>query len=706
MPFTPFPWKNKGEPSPTKLNRQNLNAAEEAMVTGIGNGEIALPGAVVGGAQYGVISATKFGLKQADTAAQNYTHIAEAIAECAAEGLELVLPPWEIKLNKGLILPSNLHMRGFGLSTILKGEYEVATGSIIQNNYTLATSNIHLRNFAIDRRGNNAQHGMGFRQVTHLDLEWLFFLGSNHEVITGGALHVGGFASPAETDTCYDAHARHIYCLQSDNFAVQFGAVIGGSIKNCLIQEGYRECIGVEPGSGLVARGIALEGNVVRGGSIKSAGSTSTGLFVVTGTSGGTVEGVTSVGNVVDQETVIAGDTSPGFGFYGLGERALTSVGDTALNTNGSGFMVGNSNASPSGACVGVTLVAPTVVNPNKGANAAPNGAGIGLRNATLCKVMGPTVRGPVTGGCIEESGGGKENHIMSGDLTGTVSGTPTPFATGTPASGTTVMDIKKEGSDATINVWSAMQFIDGKNVVFGTGTGTELGTGPTQKMAFWGGTRDVQPPQTEDLKKALVHMGLVGSAAGATPLNLNGGILTSPNALKPTEAQYETISRAQSLASQAALTSERLFLSSIWLPESITVSSIYFSTGGTAAVKPTHYWFALFDNARKALAFTADQTTAAWGSTAGKKLAIATIASGAASSFTTTYTGFYYLGIMVAAETVPTIEGVSPGNVAIAEVAPILCGNSTTAQTTVPAFPFTAASITFINSLLYGFVA
>lgn len=33
MAFTPFPWKNKGEPSPTKLNRQNLNAAEEALVS-------------------------------------------------------------------------------------------------------------------------------------------------------------------------------------------------------------------------------------------------------------------------------------------------------------------------------------------------------------------------------------------------------------------------------------------------------------------------------------------------------------------------------------------------------------------------------------------------------------------------------------------------------------------------------------------------
>lgn len=458
------------------------------------NFESLLPASVGSGSLYQRISATKFGLKESSTAAQASNILKEAVTECAAAGLELVLPPWLIKLAEALIIPSNLRMSGFGLATVLKGEYEAAVASILQNNYSLATSNIHLSNFAIDRRGNNAQHGMGFRQVTHLDLDWLFFLGSNHEVITGGALHIGGFASPAETDTCYDVHARHIYCSQPDNFGVQFGAVIGGSIKNCVIQEGYRECIGVEPGAGLVARGIALEGNIIRGGNVKSAGSTSTGLFVVTGTSGGTVEGITSVGNVVDQETIIASDVSPGYGFYGIGEKALTSVGDTALNTNGSGFMVGNSNVSPSGACTGVTLIAPNVVSPNKGGNAAPNSVGIGLRNSTLCKVLGGNVRGTeLAGGCIEESGGAKENHIMSCDLTGTVSGVHTPFATGTPATGTTVFDIKKEGSDGTVNIWSALQFIDGKNVVFGTSNGTKLGTGTTQKIGFYGVTPIVQ---------------------------------------------------------------------------------------------------------------------------------------------------------------------------------------------------------------------
>lgn len=46
MTLTVFPWKNKGESGATKLNRQNLNAAEEALAAAVGTGEIALPSAV------------------------------------------------------------------------------------------------------------------------------------------------------------------------------------------------------------------------------------------------------------------------------------------------------------------------------------------------------------------------------------------------------------------------------------------------------------------------------------------------------------------------------------------------------------------------------------------------------------------------------------------------------------------------------------
>ena len=66
----------------------------------------------------------------------------------------------------------------------------------------------------------------------------------------------------------------------------------------------------------------------------------------------------------------------------------------------------------------------------------------------------------------------------------------------------------------------------DGANFVFGTTTGSRLGTASTQKIAFFGATPIVQPANTSDLRTALVSLGLLGSG-GSNPLNLNGGTLT-----------------------------------------------------------------------------------------------------------------------------------------------------------------------------------
>jgi DNA-binding beta-propeller fold protein YncE len=47
MALSPWPWKNKGEPEPTALDRQNLNAAEEALAAQVTSGAIPLPSSVV-----------------------------------------------------------------------------------------------------------------------------------------------------------------------------------------------------------------------------------------------------------------------------------------------------------------------------------------------------------------------------------------------------------------------------------------------------------------------------------------------------------------------------------------------------------------------------------------------------------------------------------------------------------------------------------
>lgn len=68
-------------------------------------------------------------------------------------------------------------------------------------------------------------------------------------------------------------------------------------------------------------------------------------------------------------------------------------------------------------------------------------------------------------------------------------------------------------------------------NLSLSTSTGSKIGTGTTQKLAFWNATPIVQPANTSDLRQLLIDLGLLATG-GATPLNLNGGILTALQAV------------------------------------------------------------------------------------------------------------------------------------------------------------------------------
>ena len=152
--------------------------------------------------------------------------------------------------------------------------------------------------------------------------------------------------------------------------------------------------------------------------------------------------------------------------------------------------------------------------------------------------------------------------------------------------------------------------------------------------------------------------------------------------------------------------TSGTLTLVPLWLPRGVTLSQLAFSSTGTAAVTPTNYWFILLSNTRVGLARTADQTTAAWASNTTKALAIAQTTAGAATSYTTTYAGLHYLGVMIAAGTVPTLA--SEGVVANLHTTDPGFGPTTTAMTTAPTVTggaFTAAAFGGSQAqLLYGY--
>lgn len=189
-----------------------------------------------------------------------------------------------------------------------------------------------------------------------------------------------------------------------------------------------------------------------------------------------------------------------------------------------------------------------------------------------------------------------------------------------------------------------------------------------------------------------LLDTGLDDQSTGAEPSPFDSAgaleILQRPS------GRYETTSRLRS-GTTSTPTSGSLYLVPIWLPQGLVVSNISFVSGGTAMVTPTNWWFTLHNRSRVALARTADQLTAAWAANTVKTLAIAQATAGAASSYTTTYGGLHYLGVMIKATTVPSL--VSEGSVAdvLASVAPGFGGTDTgqTTPPTVTAGAFTAGA-------------
>lgn len=598
--------------------------------------ESALPSPVQSGGLYQRISVTKFGLKESSTGAQTAAILQEAMNECAFDGLELVLAPWTMTPGVGLIIPTNLHMTGFGSASVLKGEYEAGTQAVIRNEWaTGAVENVHLTNFAIDRRGKDAQHGLLLRRGTHLTLDRLYMLGSNHTEVVSGAINIGGFQAAATTDTCFDVHVSKIYLLQPDNFGIQLGSVTGASIKNIYCQEGYREVIGVEPGKSLVARGISIEGVYAEiGNNIHNVSSSATGAIVLTESSEGTLFDVTGLNITVYNPTPVENNQNPGLTVLlaTASEGKGVSLGNMICEgTNGPGYNLGSSSFPTSG----VTIMGGAVRNCGEGKTASYEQSGISLRHAVDCAIRGVYVKGIHHTASVYETEEARGNTVEGCYLLDTV-----PY-------------VPLEGSASRFR----------NNALHLT---------------------TLEPHYYE----------VLSSQNQVSPL-------------KPTAAKFETFPRSagNSATSQSALSTERLSMVAIWLPAGTPIGHLSFVSGSTPASEPKNWWFALFNEAREMLAITADQTTAAWAGSTLKELAISETAKGLETTFTTTYSGIYYMGVVMKATVVPTLEGVSPGGTAIGGLAPIICGTSSTGLSVPKTFPYTAGTINFANAMLYAYV-
>lgn len=165
------------------------------------------------------------------------------------------------------------------------------------------------------------------------------------------------------------------------------------------------------------------------------------------------------------------------------------------------------------------------------------------------------------------------------------------------------------------------------------------------------------------------------------------------------TGALYETFDR--DLCDEVisvVLATGRLSLQAIYLPAGTTINSISIWSASTAAGTPTNQLFGLYDINLNLLRSSVNDTTTAWAANSRKTLALT-------SAFTTTSSGLYYLGIMVAATTVPTLKGNTTKNGGQLNAAlPTMGGSSTSGLTT--ALPATATAISGGTSSFWGCVS
>ena len=207
--------------------------------------------------------------------------------------------------------------------------------------------------------------------------------------------------------------------------------------------------------------------------------------------------------------------------------------------------------------------------------------------------------------------------------------------------------------------------------------------------------------------------MGLSGGLAsnGGIQAASSGGVAVEKDLWLPTGVLVENIPRRlMSMSSFGPLSTGRLSLvGGAIVPANVTISSITFYASATGAGTPTNQWFCLTDLSLNVLRKTSDDTSNAWNANAKKTLNLATDGSNAAATtYTPSVDTAVYIGIMVAATTVPTTYGwnMTTGTGSPVSDAPAMAGTSTTGLTTPASLGATAAAITSNGNLSYAYLA
>jgi len=258
---------------------------------------------------------------------------------------------------------------------------------------------------------------------------------------------------------------------------------------------------------------------------------------------------------------------------------------------------------------------------------------------------------------------------FVAGRTLSTTNNTTPVDISGSPGEATQrIIDYINVYNDDTAPVDLAIALTDGENanVLFRT----VLGIGQTATFTNEGGWQTTSSPQSPILNNRFVLSGML----------------------------YETLDRNLcDEVNTSALSSGRLSLAAIWLPVGITISTVSFWSATTAAGTPTNQLFGIYNVNRNLLRSSVNDTTAAWASNSIKTLSLS-------SAFTTTYSGIYYLGIMVTATTVPTLKGnTAKVGGQLNAAAPSMGGTSNTGLTT--GLPATANAPGTVTTSFWGCV-
>lgn len=180
-------------------------------------------------------------------------------------------------------------------------------------------------------------------------------------------------------------------------------------------------------------------------------------------------------------------------------------------------------------------------------------------------------------------------------------------------------------------------------------------------------------------------------------------GTLPNPrirNSLIPTGGTYETFPRAETpgITAGGPFATGVIRCSIISLPAGLLVSNINVMSGATPLGTGSNQWFGLFDASRNKLALTSDDGATAWPATTVKTLPIA-------GGFTTTYSGFYYIGVNVVAVSMPSYTAVSSA-VALNTLPPIIAGSGNGSLTNPASCPATLTALTPNNMIFYGYLS